>query len=448
LTELLDLARRFAAGAGPGEQVEVYATRGESMAVRVHGGEVESLTSAASAGVGVRVIVGGRQGFAWAGSLDEDIVRETLQDARDNAAFGEPAEWNGLAQPDGVPAPEVDLDRPGLGSVSADDKVELALALERAVRGGDAHIKGVRNAVWGDGRSERAIATSTGIEAWGRSGTCSLSVLAMATDGTETRTAGAGATEREPGDLDLDEIAGEAVAKATRMLGSRPMPSGRVTVVFEPEVTASFLAIVGSLLSGMAVLKGRSLFTGRLGSAVASSGFTLVDDPTDPESLGGLAHDGEGLASRRNVLIDGGVLRTFVYDAATARRAGGGVRSTGSAVRSYRTTPGPATRALKIEPGPQATQEELLASIGDGFLVQSLRGLGSGVNRVSGDFSVGADGLRIRDGFVAEPVSGVTIASTLPRMLLGIAAVGGDVRRRGGSLVPSLAIADIALGGA
>jgi PmbA protein len=346
-----------------------------------------------------------------------------------------------------VPAPEVDLDRPGLGSVSADDKVELALALERAVRAGDARIKGVRNAVWGDGRSERAIATSTGIEAWGRSGTCSLSVLAMATDGTETRTAGAGATEREPGDLDLDEIADEAVAKATRMLGSKPMPSGRVTVVFEPEVTASFLGIVGSLLSGMAVLKGRSLFTGRLGEAVASPGFTLVDDPTDPESLGGLAHDGEGLASRRNALIDGGVLRTFVYDAATARRAGGDVRSTGSAVRSYRTTPSPSTRALKIEPGPLATQEELLASIGDGFLVQSLRGLNSGVNRVSGDFSVGADGLRIRDGVVAEPVSGVTIASTLPRMLLGVAAVGGDVRRRGGSLVPSLAIADIALGG-
>ena len=448
MTELLDIARRYASSAVAGEQVEIYATRGESVAVRVHGGEVESLTSAASAGVGVRVVVDHRQGFAWGASLDDDVVREALQEARDNAAFGEPAEWNGLAEPDGVRAPEVDLDRPGLAAFCVDDKVAQAIELERAVRAADPRIKGVRNAVWGDGRSERAIATSTGLEAWGRSGSCSLSVLAMATDGNETRTAGGGATEREPADLDLDEIAAEAVRKSTRLLGAQPMPTGRVTVVFESEVTASFLGIIGSLLSGMAVLKERSLFAGRLGEQVAASTFTLVDDPTDPESLGGLAHDGEGLASRRNVLIDAGRLATFVYDAATARRAGGDVRSTGSAVRSYRSTPAPSTRALTIVPGAAATQEELLRSVGDGFLVQSLRGLNSGVNRVSGDFSVGADGMRIRDGVLAEPVSGVTVASTLPRMLLGVVEVGGDVQRRGGSLVPSLAVADIALGGA
>ena len=447
MAELLDLARTVASSAAAGEQVEVFATRGDSTAVRVHGGEVESLTSASSAGVGIRVVVDHRQGFAWGASLDDDVVQETLREARDNAAFGEPAEWNALAEPDGVPAPEVDLDRPGLAAFPTDATVERALELERAVRAGDARIKGVRNAVWGDGRTERAIATSTGLEAWGRSGSCSLSVLAMATDGTETRTAGASGTEREPGDLDLDDIAAEAVRKSTRLLGAQPMATGRVTVVFEPEVTASFLGIIGSLLSGMSVLKGRSLFAGRLGDQVAAAGFTLVDDPTDPEALGGLAHDGEGLASRRNVLIDAGRLCTFVYDAATARRAGGEVRSTGSAVRSYRTTPSPATRALQIVPGPAATQEELVRSVGDGLLVQSLRGLNSGVNRVSGDFSVAADGLRIRGGVAAEPVSGVTVASTLPRMLLGVVEVGGDVRRRGGALVPSLAVADIARGG-
>lgn len=447
MTELLDVARRLASRAAAGEQIEVYVTRGESVAVRVHGGDVESLTSAVSAGIGVRVVADHRQGFAWGASLDDDVVRETLQDARDNASFGEPAPWNGLAEPDGVPAPEVDLDRPGLAALSTDEKVALAIELERAVRAADPRIKGVRNAVWGDGRSERAIAASTGLEAWGRSGSCSLSVLAMATDGNETRTAGGGATEREPADLDLSSIAEEAVRKSTRLLGARPMSTGRVAVVFEPEVTASFLGIIGSLLSGMAVLKERSLFAGRLGEEVAAPVFTLVDDPTDPEALGGLAHDGEGLASRRNVLIDAGRLQTFVYDAATARRAGGDVRSTGSAVRSYRSTPSPSTRALSVVPGPPATQEELVRGVGDGLLAQSLRGLNSGVNRISGDFSVGADGVRIRDGALAEPVSGVTIASTLPRMLLGIVAVGGDVQRRGGSLVPSLAVGDIALGG-
>ncbi len=415
--------------------------------MRVHGGEVESFTSAASAGIGVRVVREHRQGFAWAASLDDDVVRDALAEARDNAAFGEPSEWNGLARPDGVEAPEVDLDRPGLGDFAEADKIEMAIELERRVLAGDPRIKGVRASMWSDGRSERAIATSTGLEAWGRSGSCSVSVAAMASDGTETRTAGGSSAEREPADLDLDRAATEAVEKSTRLLGSTPIPSGRVTVVFEPDVTASFLAIIGSLMSGMAVLKGRSLFAGRLGEQVASSAVTLVDDPNDPDSLGGLAHDGEGLASRRNALIDAGTLATFLYDAATARRAGGDVRSTGSAVRGYRSTPSPSTRGLKIVPG-TASQTELLARVGDGVLVQSLKGLNSGVNRVSGDFSVGIDGMVIRGGELVAPVSGVTMASTLPRMLLAVQHVGGDVMRRGGSLVPSLVVSDLAIGGA
>ncbi|HUP87550.1 MAG TPA: TldD/PmbA family protein [Acidimicrobiales bacterium] len=442
--ELLELARRAAGQAKAGEQVEVYASRGESVEVRVHAAEVESLTSASSAGVGIRVVVDHRQGFAWGASLDEDIVCDTLAEARDNAPFGEPADWNGLAESDGVPAPEADLDRPGLSAFATDDKVELALRLEATVRGADPRIKGVRSSIWSDGRSERAIATSTGLEAWGRSGSCALSVQAMATDGTETRTAGGSGVEREPADLDLEEIAREAVERSTRLLGARPIPSERCTVVFEPQVTAAFLAIIGSLVSGSAVLKGRSLFDGRLGEQVAATAFTLVDDPTDPESIGGMAHDGEGLASRRNVVIEAGTLQTFLWDATTGRRRG--TPSTGSAVRGYRSTPSPGVRSLSIVPG-ASDADGLLASAGDGFLVQSLKGLNSGVNRVSGDFSVGAEGMRIRGGVLAEPVAGVTIASTLPRMLLAVRDVGRDVRRMGSTRCGGLVVGDIALGG-
>ncbi len=444
MPDLLTLARGIASAATAGEQVEVFATRSDSTSVKVHGVEVESFTSAASAGVGIRVVVDHRQGFAWGASLDDDVVRETLQEARDNASFSEPADWNGLAEPDGVDAPEVDLDRPGLAGFPTDDKIDLALMLEAAVRGRDRRIKGVRNAVYSDARSERAIATSTGLEAWGRSGSCSLSVSAMATDGTETRTAGGSASEREPADLDLEEIAEEAVTKSTRLLGAGPIPSARMTVVFEPDVTASFLAIVASLLSGMAVLKGRSLFAGRLGEQVAASALTIVDDPADPRTLGSMAHDAEGLATRRNVLIDAGRLSTFVYDAATARRAG--TASTGSATRSYNTTPSPGVRSVLLSPG-SLDADALVADVGDGLLVQSLKGLNSGVNRVSGDFSVGVDGLRIRNGQLAEPVSGVTIASTLPKMLLAVVAIGADTRRFGGIVAASLALGDVSVGG-
>ena len=448
MTDLMDLARRVAGEAKAGEQVEAFARRGEATVVRVHGGEVESLTSSTELGVGVRVVVDGRQGFAWAGSLDDELVRDALQQARDNAEFAEPAEWNGLAEPDGVAPPDVDVDelkRPALLAFPTDAKVERARQLEARVRALDPRIKGVRTAIWSDSHGERAIATSTGIEAWGTSGSCSQSVLALASDGTETRTGAGQASEREPGDLDLDEVAAEAVRQATRLLGAKPVPSERCAVVFEPQVTASFLGIIGSLLSGESVLKGRSLFAGRLGEQVGSAAFTLVDDPNDPDSLGGLAHDAEGLASRRNVVIDAGALRTFFWDAATGRRSGN--PSTGSAVRSgFRSTPSPGARSLALVPGASGA-DELLAKVGDGFLVQSLKGLNSGVNRVSGDFSVGAEGLRIRGGELAEPVAGVTIASTLPRMLLGVTGVGADTRRFGSTRCGSLVLADLALGG-
>ena len=447
-SELRDLVRRVAGEARAGEQIEAFARRGEATIVRVHGAEVESLTSSSELGVGVRVVADHRQGFAWAGSVDEGLVRDALQEARDNAAFAEPAEWIGLAEPDGVAPPEVDdldLTRPALLAFPAEAKIERALALEAAVRAGDPRVKGVRTATWSDSHGERAIATSTGIEAWGTSGSCSLTVLALASDGRETRTGAGQASAREPSELDLDEVAAEAVRQSTRVLGAKPVPSERCVVVFEPQVTALFIGIIGSLLSGGSVLKGRSLFAGRIGEQVATPVFSLVDDPNDPEALGGLAHDAEGLASRRNVVIDAGALRTFFWDAATGRRSGN--PSTGSAVRAgYRSTPSPGARALALVPG-ASDLDEVLGDVGDGFLVQSLKGLNSGVNRVSGDFSVGAEGLRIRGGALAEPVAGVTIASTLPRMLLGVTAVGGDSRRFGSVQCGSLVLSDISLGG-
>ncbi|MBW3650463.1 MAG: TldD/PmbA family protein, partial [Actinobacteria bacterium] len=379
--ELLDLARRTVGRAAPGEEVEVYAVRGESLSVHAYQGQIESLGAATSAGAGVRVVAGHRQGFAWTGALDEAAVAETLEEARENAAFGEPAEWNGLAVPDGVPVPEVDVDRPGLAALSRSAKIDLALGLERSVRSADRRITGVRSAVYSEDRTERAVASTTGIEAWGRSGSCGLYVSAMADDGSGTRTGGGSASAREPGELDLDEVAGEAANRAVRLLGATKPASRRLTVVLEPEVTAAFVAILGRLVSGMSVLKGRSLFAGRLGQRVAADLFSLTDDPTDPEGFGALAHDAEGLASRRNLLIDAGKLCAFVYDGSTARRAG--TVSTASATRSYQSVPAPGCRALAVAPG-TSSPEELVAGIDEGLVVQSVKGLHSGVNSISG----------------------------------------------------------------
>ncbi len=443
--ELHDLAERVAGLAANGEQVEAYVAQSTSTRVRAYGGEVESLTSATSTGIGIRVVVDHRQGFARAGTLDEAIIGEVLAEARDNAAFAEADEANGLAAPDGVEAVPVDLWRADQASVSTDRKVDLAVELERATVAADPRVTGVRTALYGDSAGEAAIATSTGTGGWSRATSCYLSTPALPRDGDDTQIGSGVAVGRQIHELDPAEVPADAAVRATRLLGATQPASTRLAIVLEPRVAATVVGLVAGTLCGDRVLKGRSPFPDRLGHRVASSLLTITDDPTDPRSLAADSHDGEGLACRPNRLIEEGSLDRFLHDAYTGRRSG--AASTGSAVRSYATTPGPGVQALAVAPG-AGTLDELIARVDHGVLVSSLHGLHSGVNPVSGDFSVGADGLMIRHGEVAEPVREITLASTLQRLLGDIRAVGADVEwLPSGTGAVSLVIDDLALSG-
>lgn len=446
MSELLELAERIVERAQPGEQVEVYVGRGHHTDVKVFDGEIEALSSADTQGVGVRVIAGGRQGFAYAASLEEGIVAETLAEARDNATFGTVDEFLGLVSPDGVEPVDLDLYRPSLLEFPTDRKVEMTLELERAVRAADPRIRGVESAEYGDSVSESAIASTAGIRTTSRRTGCSIVASALAGEGTETQTGSGYSVARSPEDLDLAKAVKDAAEKSTRLLGARKPSSRRLTVVLDPPVASSFVGLLASGLSASSVIKGRSLFIGREGEAVAVPFLTLVDDPTEPEAWGAGRHDAEGLASRRNVLIEDGVLRGFLHNSYTGRRCG--VASNASAVRGgYRSTPGVGSRALSLTPGSRS-QEQLLADIGDGLLVQSVTGLHSGANPVSGDFSVGAEGLMVRGGTTAEPIREATIASTLQRMLLDLIAIGGDREwLPGGASGMSLVIGEVQLSG-
>ena len=308
-------------------------------------GEIESLSVAESQGVGVRVIANGRQGFAHAGTLDADVLAETLAEARDNAVFGSPDEFFGLAEPDGVTPPELDLYHEALLEVSTEAKIDLALELERAVRAGDPRIAGVESADYGDAVAADAIATTTGIRSAGRDTSCYLSAYSLASDGDETQTGFGFSVGREPSTLNVAEAATDAVERAIRMLGAAQPPTERVAVVLDPFVSAQFLGIIGGTLSGEAVLKGRSLFADRLGDQVAAAGVTLMDDPTNPEAFTASDADGEGLATRRNQLIGGGRLERFLHNSYTGRRSGSA--STGSAVRVMPAPPAWAARRCR-----------------------------------------------------------------------------------------------------
>ena len=422
--ELLAIAERIVGWGGPGEQIEAVVGHSRETDVRVYEGEIESLSVAESQGVGIRVITDSRQGFAHAGTLDADVLEETLAEARDNARFGSPDEFFGLAEPDGESHPELDLYHESLLAFGTEAKIDLALELERAVRAGDPRIVGVESADYGDVVGADAIATTTGIRSSGRDTSCYLTAYSLASESDETQTGFGFSVGREPASLSVEEAATDAVDRATRMLGATQPPTERVTVVLDPMVTAQFLSIIGGTLSGEAVLKGRSLFADRLDDRVAASAVTLVDDPTNPAAFSATDADGEGLATRRNQLIGGGTLERFLHNSYTGRRSGSA--STGSAVRSYAGTPGVGCQALSLVPGDRSPAE-LIAGIDNGVLIQGVSGLHSGVNPVSGDFSTGAEGLRIRNGQLAEPIREITIASTLQRMLLDVTAVGSDL---------------------
>ena len=448
-SELQAVADRVVAQAKPGEQVEAFVTRGGETDVRIYQGAIEHFVSAQSEGVGIRIISEGRTGFAYAGTLDEVAIAEVLAEARDNVQFGEPDEYSALAEPDGVAVTEQSLWNDALAEYPTDDKIDLAKQLEKLASGLDPRVR-VDDSNYADASGESAVASTTGIRMSGRENGCYVSVSTLADDGegddAETQTGFGFSVGRSPHEFDLDKAAREASDRATRLLGATKPASKRTTVVLDPMVTAQFLGVISSTLNGEAVVKGRSLFAERLGDEVAAPFVTFVDDPTNPKAYSATDVDGEGLAARRNVLIQDGVLKQFVHNSYSARRAG--TVSTGNATRGgFAGTPGVGCLAMSLVPGTRS-QAELIADVDDGLLVQSVQGLHSGVNPISGDFSTGAAGLLISNGQVGAPVREFTIASTLQRMLLDVVEIGGDLewlpmRASGMSLV----IRDVTLSG-
>ena len=422
--ELIALGQRVLADAKPSEQIEVVLTHSADTEIRAYDGAVESFVSATSAGVGIRVVDGSRQGFAAVGSLDPDAVREALAEARDNASFATVDPFAGLALPDGVAPPTVSLYDERLALVDVAAKVELALALERATLDSDSRILGVESAEYADSFMTSAIVTTEGIVSHAVESMCSLVSSALAGDGDEVTTGFGFSIGRSIEELSVARAAGDAATKAVRMLGATRASTGRVTVVLEPWVTAQLLGIIAECFSGDAVLKGRSPFADRFGESIGSPLVTLLEDPTDPRAFGATSVDGEGLATRPVELIGAGVANAWLHDSRTARQMSSA--STGSAVRGgFRSTPSPGAQAVRLTGG-AGSAADVLAQVGNGIVVSDVQGLHSGVNPVSGDFSTGIEGVRLVNGELGEPVREVTMASTLQRMLADVVAIADD----------------------
>jgi PmbA protein len=403
---------------------EAFVDRTVEREIRVYDGGVESLTDASSRGVGVRAFVGGRWGHAYGTDLGDDGLRQLAAAAHAAAAVADPDEHAGLPEESGS-ADVGDLRSAELASWTTERKIELALEVERGARN-NPKVTQVEQVVYADSDAEAALSGSRGFTGSFATSAAWAYASAFAGEGEDLMTGLGLGIGRGPEALAARAIGAEAGERAASLAGARQPSSRRCPVVFDSFVSASFLGFIGGMLSADAVQRGRSLFADREGDEIASPLLRLADDGTAPDGLATAPFDGEGSPRRRVGLIEEGRLLTFLFDARTARKAGRA--TTASAVRSsYRTPPSVGTGNLVVEPG-DGTLEDLLRQAGDGLYVTDVVGLHSGVNPVSGTFSVGATGRLIENGELAAPVREITIASDLVSMLRAVEGVGSEAR--------------------
>ena len=408
------------------DAAEAWSEESRNRQIRVYEGAVESLTDAGLRGVGVRAFTDGRWGYAYGTDLTDTGIASLARSAREAAAVADPDAHGGLPDPEELgSAPIEGLFSPGLGRWTTDRKVELALEVERSAR---AHpgVTQVEDTVYSDGEERIALANSSGFSAAYEATSAWAYASAFAGKGESLMTGLGVGLGRDPDSLDPAAIGGEAAARAAALAGARQPESRRCPVVFDAFVAASFVGFIGGMLSAEAVQRGRSLFAGREGEEIAPPLLRVADDGTDPGGFASAPFDGEGSPHRRTPLIEDGRLGTFLFDARTARKAGR--TTTGNAARaSYRSPPSVGPTNLVVEAGDE-TLEALVERAGSGVYVSDVAGLHSGVNPVSGTFSVGATGRLIEGGELGTPIREMTIASDLVSMLRSVQAVGSEVR--------------------
>lgn len=437
-------------GHRPGVALEVYAQFGRTLSIKAFGGEVESVASAEPRGLGIRALLGEKRGYAYTGDLSATGLDLVLAEAVANARAADPDPFVALPGKAAAYPLVAGLWRRGLSRTALADKVRLVLEAEAAALG-EPEIEAVEETTYAESEARVAIVSSEGVEAQMEQTFCYLYLLAHARRGTELESGQGFSAGREPADLDAVSAGQEAAGKARVLLGAEPCPTATRTVVFDREVAAALLATISAAFGADAVQKGRSVFAPLLGEVVASPLLSLSDDGLATGGMGSAPFDGEGVAQQSTSLISGGILTSFLHNTYTARKQGAGAVSSGNASRSsYRALPGVGPTNLVLAPG-RGSLDDLLARVGEGLYVESISGLHSGVNPVSGEISVGVTGRLIERGVAGRPVREVTIATDFLTFLKGVVDIAADSRwipLFGSALCPSFAVEGVAVSGA
>lgn len=436
--DLLEKVKRKGATAA-----DVVAVEGDSASVQVRLGAVDRLSKAQEKRLGLRVYFGHRS----AGASTSDLAPAALDElvattcALAQAVVEDP--YSGLPDASAMAQALPDLDLYDGQTLPMDRMIELATRTEQAALAVDPRLSNSDGADFSTFGGRTLFANSHGFSGEFRSSSFSAGVSPIAVqDGAMQRDYWY-AVGRKFAQLDSPEIVGaEAGRRTIRRLGARKVATCRVPVVFDQEMAGSFLGNLCSAVNGYAIYKGASYLIGRLGERIAPDSVTVYDDGRMPGGLGSKPFDGEGLATRTNVIVERGVLKTYLLDTYAARKLN--LASTGNASRSVGEAPSVGSTNFYLAPG-TSSPDAIIRSVTRGLYVTEL--IGFGINLVTGDYSRGAVGFWIENGELAYPVEEITIAGNLKDMWLRVEEIGNDLVFRGRTAAPTVKIAEMTVAG-
>ena len=422
---------------------DVMVADGETLSVQVRMGAVDRLTKAREKRLGLRVFFGQRSASASTsdfsrGSL-ERFVEETCALAQ--AVVEDPV--SGLPEPGQLATEFPELHIHDSTTLQTDEQIALALRAEHAAFAADSRITNSEGGECDSSSGRIVLANSHGFHGQYANSSFSLSVSPIASDAAGMQRDYWYGVNRAFAKLESPEAIGqEATRRTVRKLGARKAATGRVPVIFDPEVAGSLLSHLCSALSGYALYKGASFLIGQLGQQIAPDFVTIYDDGRMPGGLGTRPFDGEGLPTRKQAVVERGRLTSYLLDTYSGKKLG--LPSTGNAARSIGESPSAGPTNFYMVPG-TTRAEDILGSVKQGLYVTDL--IGFGINMVTGDYSRGASGFWIENGELAYPVEEITIASNLKQMYSTIETIGSDLVFRGRIASPTVKIAEMMVAG-
>lgn len=425
-------------------EFEVFLVKGRSLAIAAKEGRIDQVRRNDEFGASVRIVDQGRLGFSYTSVFTPEALERTVNLAVESASMSDPEPGLSIPDPPDSDYPVVKGYDPEINNIPQSDKIDAVLAMEAEARSVDPRIERVRSAEYREAEYYSWLSNSRGLE-YSNSGTVfSGSIQIKASEGDEAEMGYEGDFSRFYSGLDLKEIGVKGARRAVSCLGGKKVAGGTGAVIMENRVVAQFLGVLENSFLSDSVRKGKSSLAGRVGEAVMGSEINLADDGLYPNGLVSSPADGEGVPSRRTILLENGILKGFLYD--TTRATAEGVSSTGNAGRGgYKSPPGVTTRNLILDPGDMSL-EEMAGDLGTGLLVTEVMGVHT-TDPISGDFSLGVAGQWLKNGRPEHPVKGMAIAGNIFKMFSHVAGIGADLRLFGSIGAPSLLLDGLTLSG-